>query len=72
MQSIGRCTAILLHKRLFLNFFLDTDNTEYTDFHGKPFKNLRFVRVFREIRVQKNNDLDLRNTLLGRYYDENR
>ena len=67
MQSIGRCTAILLHKRLFLNFFLDTDNTEYTDFHGKPFKNLRFVRVFREIRVQKNNDLDLRNALLGRY-----
>jgi len=72
MQSIGRYTAILLHKRLFLNFFLDTDNTEYTDFQGKPFKNLRFVRVFREIRVQKNNDLDLRNALLGRYYDENR
>ena len=42
----------------FLTSFLDTDNTDHTDFHGKSFKNLPLVRVFREIRVQKNNNLD--------------
>jgi len=58
-------------KTLFLNFFFWTRTTRIaliftclpTVQAEKPFKNPLFVRVFREIRVQKSADLDLRNIL---------
>jgi hypothetical protein len=42
--------------------FLDTDNTVYTDSHGKNPLKAALFRVVREIRVQKAAAKDLRNT----------
>gem|GEM_PF-3977611 len=47
----------------FLKTFLDTD---FTELHGKTIKKEALLRVFRALRVQKEDDTDLRNTLLTR------
>jgi hypothetical protein len=51
--------------RLYLKDLLDTDNTDYTDFHGiSPLKKALF-RVVREIRVQKRKRQGLKNRSLS-------
>jgi len=47
----------------FLKTLLDTDATDFTEIHGKPVEKMALFRVAREIRVQKNDGMDLRNTL---------
>ena len=58
-------TAGLFYLRdCFLKTLLDTDATDFTELHGKTIKKAALFRVVCEIRVQKEDDIDLRNTLL--------
>ncbi len=49
----------------FLTSFLDTDATDFTDFHGIIFKNMSFSVCSVKSVYKKNKVLDLRNTLSG-------
>jgi hypothetical protein len=50
----------------FLKTLWDTDTTDFTEFHGKNRNKKARCRGFRETRVQKDDNSDLRNTLLGK------